>query len=216
MRARRKGHSRIAVDDNLTSHCQANVRQGNGTSLAALTNVRVRSTGRSQGRFTSARMSGSGRKTSLDLRARRSPRVDLRLDGASSLETFRRPDVLQVVELRKLRHTFWNAHPRLLGRHEDVHLGREAFRVVQRADANELYRGSRAGVVAPKRNPTVRTAHDSLSVSAFRWRQQFPWLASQDCHAVSLYRGIDHVRAAGLTLTPAAVATIDDERRRQH
>src|SRR6185436_11266978 len=67
-------------------------------------------------------------------------------------EAGRWPFLLWIVELGEHPRAGGKDHPRLLRRGEDVHVGREAGRFLERTDAHEADRRTAAGIVAPQRH----------------------------------------------------------------
>ena len=83
--------------------------------------------------------------------------------------------------------------------------------VVHGANADEP--DGRAGlrVVAPNRNSAGRTAGNLLASAARRGRQDNFGLTISVHNAIGFIESVERVRGAGLTLAPAAIASVDDQ-----
>ena len=95
-------------------------------------------------------------------------------------------------------------------------VGRQAVRLVERADAHEAHRVAGAGVVAPQRDAALRAARDLLALAAVRRRVDDVGLAVQQAHAVGLDHRVERERRAGLALAPAAMAAVHEQRLARH
>src|SRR6185295_20170427 len=109
-------------------------------------------------------------------------------------------------------HVRWNDYPRLLRRREDVDVGRQPRRLVERAHADEAHRVAGAGVVAPDRDAARRTAGDSLSLAAVRRRVDNLHFAVQHLHAICFDHRVQRECRAGFALAPRAVAAMHEQR----
>src|SRR5262249_45792943 len=104
-------------------------------------------------------------------------------------------------------------HPGLLGRREDMGIGRWALaRIVHGADADEAHRGARARIVAPDRDLAVRATRNALALAAGRGRVDDLRLGDEMLDPVELVQRIKRVHGAGLALAPGAVAGMHDHR----
>src|SRR4051794_26746308 len=92
----------------------------------------------------------------------------------------------QVVVLRHRWRSGRQEDPWLLRRREDVDVGRQPTRVVERADADEADRIAGAGIVAPHGDAAARAARDALAGAARRRRLDELGLAAQQLDAVRL------------------------------
>lgn len=141
-------------------------------------------------------------------------RLDERKKYPVSSKTLFGPIAPAVVVLRNGGHASRDYHPGLLGGREDVNVRWQQVRVVQGAHSDELDQRPDAGIVAPNRDPAFRAAGDELTTSALRRRVNELWFPAKLSDSIRLDQGIECERSTGLSLAPAAMATVDEERSR--
>ncbi len=131
----------------------------------------------------------------------------------AALQAFGRPDFLDVVK-------FWDClcagrqhHPRLFGRRENVDVRRTQIRVVHGTDTHEPNGRPGLRVMAPDRDPTAWAAGDLLTFPACRWRQDQFGLIARMHDPIGLVERVERIRSASLTLAPAAMASVNNQRR---
>src|SRR3546814_15136548 len=66
--------------------------------------------------------------------------------------------------------------------------------------------------MAPQHDPASRTARDLLPLAAVRWRIDDLRRGAQQRHAIRLDHRIQRERRTGLTLAPAAMAAMHEQR----
>src|SRR3546814_3703283 len=66
--------------------------------------------------------------------------------------------------------------------------------------------------MAPQHDPASRTARDLLPLAAVRWRIYDRRRGAQQRHAIRLDHRIQRERRTGLTLAPAAMAAMHEQR----
>jgi len=91
-----------------------------------------------------------------------------------------------------------------------VDIRRTEIRVIHGADADEPNGVTGLRVVAPNRDPAGRAAGDLLTLAARRGRQDDFGLTSGVHDTIGLIERIERMRGPGLTLTPTAVASVDN------
>ena len=91
---------------------------------------------------------------------------------------------------------------------------RQVIRRVERAHAHELEERTGAGVVAPHGDAAARTPGDLLSQTALGGRIDDLGLAGEQHDAIGFDHRIQRERGARLALAPAAMAAMDEQRRR--
>jgi len=126
------------------------------------------------------------------------------------------PVLFPVVILGHRRHSLRKDHPRLLRLREYVNVRWQMIRLVQRSDANEAYQRARARIVAPERNPALRTTRDELAPAACRRRINPLRLARKSRDPVRFDNRVQREGRAGLTLAPPTVAAMDKQWRCLH
>lgn len=145
---------------------------------------------------------------------RRLVRLDERKKHPVSSKTLFRPIAPTVVVLRNGGYAGRKHHPGLLGGREDVNVRWQQVWVVQGAHSDELDQRPDAGIVAPDRDPAFRAAGNELTTSARGRRVNELWLPAKLSDSIRLDQGIECERSTGLSLAPAAMATVDEKRSR--
>src|SRR6267378_181100 len=135
---------------------------------------------------------------------------------ATALEAFLRPVLVALVVLLDRGHIRRKHDPELLRRSEDVDIGRQAIRLIERPNADEAHDIAPAAVVAPQGDTASRAAGDLLSLSAVRGSVHHLRLALQQDHAVGFNHGVQREGRPGFTLAPAAMTTVNEHRLAGH
>lgn len=79
-------------------------------------------------------------------------------------------------------------------------------------DADEANGGAGLRVVTPNRNPARRATRNLLTLAARRGRPDEFGLASRVYDTIGLIESIERMRGAGLTLAPATMASMNNQR----
>src|SRR6185437_9437915 len=95
----------------------------------------------------------------------------------------------------------------------DVDVGREAIGVVERADTHERKQRACARIVAPQCDAAMRAARDVLSLAAVGRRHYLFRRAVRQLHGFGFDQRVQHERAAGFALAPAAMTAVHEQRR---
>src|SRR5262245_66038305 len=90
---------------------------------------------------------------------------------------------------------------------------RPAVGVVEGPDADEAYGGTGLGIIAPDADSARGASGARSPVAAQRWRHHHRRRTGEMGDAIGFVQGVERERRSGLTLTPAAVARMNDERR---
>src|SRR5262245_47190598 len=133
-----------------------------------------------------------------------------RADLLDALEARRGPQRLHVVEHIERRHRLGQRDPGQLRRGEDVDVGRDGRRLIERPAPDEEH--VRVRVLAVDGDLTGRAAEDALRAAVVAGHIDRLWLAHEQLDAVGLDQQVDDERAAGLPLAVEAVAAMDEER----
>src|SRR6267378_3452771 len=135
---------------------------------------------------------------------------------ATALEAFLRPVLVALVVLLDRGHIRRKHDPELLRRSEDVDIGRQAIRLIERPDADEAHDIPAAAVVAPQGDTASRAAGDLLSLSAVRGGVHHLRLALQQNHAIGLDHRVQREGRPALALAPAAMTAVNEHRLAGH
>src|SRR5437660_3404613 len=134
-----------------------------------------------------------------------------RRDRLVTVETVGRPQLLHVVIGRECRNRVRKNDPAQLRSCVDVHIGRDARRVVERATPDKP--NTRA-VAAEDRHLADRAAEDPLLLSAAARYVDRVRLAREELDPVGLDQQVDDERTSGLPLAVQAVTAMCKERLR--
>src|SRR5829696_192548 len=132
-----------------------------------------------------------------------------RLEAAQAL---RRPELAAAVVDVEGRCSLREGHPPDLRACVDVHVGRDADRIVKRSAPYEAH--FRTPVLAEDRHLTFRAPKDPLRAAVVAGRVHRLRRSREHLYAVSLDQQVDDESAAGLTLTVQAVAAMNEHRLR--
>src|ERR1700680_3168090 len=89
-----------------------------------------------------------------------------RLQRGTPLQTLLGPHLSALVVLGRATHPRRQRQPGLLGRGEDMNVGRQRPGFVHRSDAHEAQRIAGAHIIAPHRDRTFRASRDALPLAA--------------------------------------------------
>src|SRR5215469_14769166 len=97
-----------------------------------------------------------------------------------------------------------------------MNIGRQVIRLIERTDAHEAEQGTAASIIAPQGYTTLRTAGDTLTLTAVRRCINDLRLRIQVRYAIGLDERIQGERGTGLALTPPAMTAMHEERECLH
>src|SRR5207244_3693681 len=100
--------------------------------------------------------------------------------------------------------------PRQLGSREDMYVGRDARRLIERTAANEQH--LLTAVVAEHRHLAGRASEDQLLAAVVARHVYGLGRAREQLHTVGLDQQVDDERASGLSLAVQAVTAVREER----
>jgi len=132
------------------------------------------------------------------------------------LQTLFGPQLRGLVVLGHGRNVRRKHDPGLFRRSEDVNVGWQALRFIQRSDANKANCVTGASVVAPHSDVALGTAGDLLALAAVGRRIDNLDLTLEQLHAVDFDQRVQREGSSSLTLAPAAMAAVNEQRRRRH
>ena len=130
----------------------------------------------------------------------------------TTVETFLGPELGGLVILCHGRRIGREHDPRLLRCCENMDVGREEVRFIERADADEANGFAGTGVVAPNGDIAPGAAGNPLTLAAVGGRVDDLDFPLQQLHAVGFDHRVEREGGSSLALTPAAVATVNEER----
>src|SRR5579863_5676909 len=116
--------------------------------------------------------------------------LDERQYRPAARETFGRPVRFTIVVFRNGWHARRKFNPWLLGSRENMYIRWQMIWRVERSDPDEPDARTRPGVVAPERNPAIRTACDPLALAAIGRRFNNLRRCAQLQHPIGLDHGI--------------------------
>src|SRR5439155_12036882 len=118
---------------------------------------------------------------------------------------------VDLVERLERWHTLWKVQPRQLAPREDVHIGPDRFRLVERPGTNEQVVAGRTVIAAPYVGSALAAEEHLVIFPA----ASFECECLRDCpirfHEFPLDPNIDHERAPGNALAISAVTGMNDE-----
>jgi hypothetical protein len=97
-----------------------------------------------------------------------------------------------------------------------VNIGRQPIGFVERANSHESHHRACTGIVAPDRDAASRAARDLLAEAACRRRVDDFGLCSKVDDAIGFDHRVQREGRPRLTLAPAAMAAVDEERPTEH
>src|SRR5262249_14687280 len=129
-----------------------------------------------------------------------------------SCQTLRAPDLAARIVLSERARPGRQHDPRLLRLGVDVHVGREAVRLIERADAHEAHEIPEAAIImTPHGHATGAAARDPLALTAVARCGHELRAPGCELQARRLDERVEHKRTPRLPLTPAAMTTMHDE-----
>ena len=146
---------------------------------------------------------------------RRNPRLNAWQQHLAPRQTLRRPILLAIVINRHRGHRLRQHHPRLLRSGKNMNIRRQQIRIIQCPNPNERNERPSAGVMTPECHRTFRTAANFLPASTFGRCVDPGKLAAEQFDPVTLDHRVECERSPGLTLAPAAMAAMNEKRRRK-
>ena len=129
----------------------------------------------------------------------------------ATVETFLGPELGGLVILGHGGRTGREHDPRLLRCCENMDVGWGAVRVIERADSDEANGVAATGVVAPNGDIAPGAAGNPLTLAAVGRRVDDLDFPLQQLHAVGFDQRVEREGGSSLSLTPAAVATVNEE-----
>lgn len=93
---------------------------------------------------------------------------------------------------------------------------RQTVRFIERTDANEANSVTASGVVAPNCDPAPRAAGDLLTLATIGRRVDDLNFSLEQLHPIGFNQGVQGKGGSGFSLTPAAMAAMDEQRLRRH
>ena len=147
----------------------------------------------------------------------RSRRGSFALSGdvaAQPLAAFFRPELGELVEGLEGRDAGGELNPRQLAAGEDVHVGCDLLRAVERAGAQQHGVARRRMVFAPQRGAALGATEDFVRLAAAGGQHDRSGARVVGFDKAPLDPDVEREGAAGEALAVAAVAGVDDQRRR--
>src|SRR5664279_308069 len=132
------------------------------------------------------------------------------------LQALRGPARGNLIEFGLRRDIGRQLNPGLLRRSINMNVGRQSRGLIESSHTDESNGLPCAAVNAPNGDFADWAARDLLAFPALRWRVDEDDLAGQQLHPVCFNHGVQGKRRTRLSLAPAAMATVDEERLAHH